>query len=76
MKQIWELWPELTFTAETGTTYIQTPDEKWADYFSIWRRAIREDVDTTCPCPMPQGHLMFDNVKAEPKKEQKQRELF
>lgn len=77
MKQIWDIWPELTvYNEDTRTTYIQTPDEKWADYFSIWRRAIREDVDTTCPCPMPHGHLMFDKIKAPPKPDQKQMELF
>jgi hypothetical protein len=72
-KQIWDIWPELT-VEKNGTTYIQTPDEKWSHYLSTWRRAIREGY-STCPCPMPHGHLMFDKIKP-PKKDQKQQELF
>lgn len=75
MKQIWDIWPELRVTNEEGTTYIQTPDEKWFTYLAIWIRALEED-NRTCPCPMPHGHIMFDNVKAPPKKSQTQTELF
>jgi hypothetical protein len=76
-KQLWDLWPELTiYNPDTRTTYIATPDEKWCNYFPIWRRAINEDRKTTCPAPMPESHLMFKNVKAPPPKTQKQMELF
>jgi hypothetical protein len=75
MKQLWDIWPERThYNPDTKTNYIQTPDEKWGAYFSIWRRAMIEDRNTTCPCPIPFGHLMFK--KAVPKKDQKQMELF
>lgn len=73
-KQIWDIWPELT-TEKNGTVYIQTPDDKWFIYLKIWIRAFGEDSETTCPCPMPHGHIMFDNIKA-PVKDQKQMELF
>jgi hypothetical protein len=73
--QLWDLWPELTvYNEDTRTAYIQTPDEKWTTYFSIWRRAMIEDRNTKCPSPMPFGHMMFDKVKAPPKTD-KQTEL-
>jgi hypothetical protein len=76
-KQIWDTWPELTvYLEDTKTHYIQTPDEKWELYFPIWRRAMIEDRNTTCPAPMPECHLMFKGIKAPPKPEQKQMELF
>jgi hypothetical protein len=76
IKQLWDCWPELTiYNMDTKMTYIQTPDEKWTDYFSIWRRAIQEDRNTKCPSPMPFGHVMFDKIKAPPKPDQKQTEF-
>jgi hypothetical protein len=75
-KQIWDIWPEPRVTNEAGTTYIKTPDDKWFIYLGIWVRSLQENTDTKCPCPMPFGHIMFDNVKAPPPKTQNQMELF
>lgn len=74
MRNLWDNWPELQKT-QFGTTYIQTPDEKWGTYFSIWRRAIQENKKTPCPCPMPFGHIMFEG-KTAPVADNKQMELF
>ena len=74
MRNLWDIWPELT-VKQNGTTYIQTPDEKWAAYLSIWRRSFKENLKTTCPCPMPFGHVMFEG-KTAPVADNKQMELF
>jgi hypothetical protein len=34
-----------------------------------------EDKETDCPCPMPQGHLMFKDIKAPTLTDQKQSSL-
>lgn len=56
---IWELWGGRTVT-RNGETYIATTDAQWASRLKIWRAHL----DDGCPCPMPEGHLMFDGVTA------------
>jgi hypothetical protein len=62
----WDLWPELTVKdTETGSIYIQTPDSKWTMYLNTWKNAYRKDSKTECPCPMPEGHVMFESDRYE-----------
>ena len=77
MKNLWDVWPEVT-VKQNGTVYIQTPDDKWFAYLSIWRRSFEEGgLKTTCPCPMPFGHVMFEGKNVHRNRpESKQKELF
>lgn len=76
MKNLWDVWPEAT-VKKNGTVYIQTPDEKWFTYLSIWRRSFDENLKTTCPCPLPEGHVTFEGKNVHRNRpDQKQMELF
>lgn len=61
MKPIWETWQgKRCRNIRTGVMYIATKDCDWSIRLNIWV----ENLDK-CPCPMPAGHLMFENKSTE-----------
>jgi hypothetical protein len=57
----WELWTgKVVVNPQSKELYIQTPDSEWQYRLRIWKEAVHMKMDD-CPCPMPWGHLMFDD---------------
>ena len=54
----WKNWTGKTVKSSwTEKLFIETKDSDWSHRLQAWKQSEREGND--CPCPMPQGHVMF-----------------
>lgn len=51
--------------ADSGEYFYACPSACWTEHLSAWRHARRLG-DKQAPCPMPQGHLMFERAPYGP----------
>ena len=59
----WELWKGRRNPGRDAGGYIETTGKDWLFRLKIWKNEYCADRDTTCPCPMPFGHTMFNGAK-------------
>jgi hypothetical protein len=56
-RQIWDTWEgRRARNTRTGETYIETKTADWEVRYKAWVTNIKAG----CPCPMPQGHIIFN----------------
>jgi hypothetical protein len=63
-KPIWETWDGERYINHRGERHIATETKDWSLRFGVWKREYCRDQQTTCPCPVPAGHIMFKRQKA------------
>jgi len=64
--QPWDLWEGRKCRGEygKGEIFIETEDAQWEERLMTWRKEVKssENGQTLCPCPLPKGHLNFEEM--------------
>ena len=66
-RHVWENWDGKrveTVGRARREEYIATTSNQWDFRLLLWKRYLQDEdaYDTPCPCPMPEGHLMFNGT--------------
>ena len=57
--EVYNLWSgRKAKSKHTGELFIETPINQWDTRVKIWKQNLDNDA---CPCPMPEGHIMFES---------------
>ena len=58
--KLWDLWTgKKCINVRTKELYIETNDKCWQTRLKIWKYEYFNNNEN-CPCPMPEGHIMFN----------------
>ena len=65
MKPIYLFWNgRRAKNNRTGEIYIATKPAEWNLRLTMWEQSLQDGADD-CPCPMPEGHIMFEGGSSE-----------
>ena len=59
----WDTWSGKRVQSQRGDVYIETGIADWKLRLAAWKASLYDDSTperNPCPCPMPEGHIMFN----------------